>query len=220
MTTSSAFLMTRSVATNVNQPGSRQFTDPEIKEFLNQALGVIQMGLQSHGVRDVRAEATITLPLGTTSITTLTTPALPTGFASPIRLWEKNGDLWQDMNQVKDHLPQNATQGERLVWWEWRDQGIRFIGSTKAVDVKMQYRIAVTDIAYPSDTVALSNLTQVLVAKASAIAAVIAGLSTAQYFEDQYRLLFDQYLGIDAKYGQATGFRRKRRRLGLPAWRY
>jgi len=220
MATSSAFLMTRSVATNVNQPGSRQFTDPEIKEFINQALATIQMGLQSHGVRDIRAEATITLTALATSLTTATTPALPTGFASPIRLWEKNGDLWQDMYQVKDHLPQNAIQGERLIWWEWRDQGIRFVGATKNVDIKIHYRMNVTDVAYPTDTISLSNLTAVVVNKASALAATIAGLSTAQYFEDQYRLLFDQYLGIDAKHGQATGFRRKRRRIGLPVWRY
>ena len=220
MSTNSVFLMTRAVATNINQPGSRQFTDPEIKEHINRALGAIQMGLQSHGVKDIRAEATITLPAAATSITSATTPALPTGFASPIRLWEKNGDLWRDMTQVKDHLPQNAQQGERLVWWEWREQGLRFVGATQAIDVKIHYRMNVTDVAYPTDTISLSNLTEVIIAKASAIGAVIAGLSTAQYFEDQYRLLFDQYLGLDAKHGQATGFRRQRRRLGIPVWRY
>lgn len=220
MSTNSVFLMTRAIATNINQPGSRQFTDPEIKEHINRALGAIQMGLQSHGVKDIRAEATITLPAAATSITSATTPALPTGFASPIRLWEKNGDLWRDMTQVKDHLPQNAQQGERLVWWEWREQGLRFVGATQNIDVKIHYRMSVTDVAYPTDTISLSNLTEVIIAKASAIGAVIAGLSTAQYFEDQYRLLFDQCLGIDAKHGQATGFRRQRRRLGIPVWRY
>ena len=212
--------MTRSVATNVNQPGSRQFTDPEIKEILNRAPGVVQMGLQSHGVRDIRVEADITLPANTKSITSSTTPALPTGFASPIRLWEKNGDLWQDMFQAKDHLPLNAIPGDRLAWWEWRDQGLRFVGANVAVQIKVHYRTAVTDIAYPQDSISLSNLTEVIIAKASAIAAVIAGLSTAQYFEQQFQTLFDQYLSIDAKHGQATGFRRKRRRIGLPVWRY
>lgn len=220
MATTSAFLMTRAIANNVNQPGSRQFTDPEIKEFINRAVGAIQMGLQSHGVRDVRAEATITFPANATSLTSSTTPPLPTGFASPIRLWEKNGDLWQDMYQVKDHLPMNAIKGERLVWWEWREQGLRFVGATQNVSVKVHYRMAVTDISYPQDTISLSNLTEVIIAKTSALAAVIAGLSTAQYFEGQFQLLFDQYLGMDAKHGQATGFRRKRRRIGLPVWRY
>ncbi|MBK9968641.1 MAG: hypothetical protein IPP07_28750 [Holophagales bacterium] len=220
MATPSTFLMTRSVATNVNQPGSRQFTDPEIKEFLNRALGAVQMGLQSHGVRDIRVEADVTLPALAKSITSATTPALPTGFVSPIRLWEKNGDLWQDMMQSKDHLPLNAIPGERLAWWEWRDQGLRFVGATAAVSVKIHYRVAVTDLAYPQDSISLPNLTEVLIAKASALAAVIAGLSTAQYFEQQYQTLFDQYLSIDAKHGQATGFRRKRRRPSLPVWRY
>lgn len=220
MATSPVLLMTRAIATNVNQPGSRQFSDPEIKEFINRALGTIQMGLESHGVRDIRAEATITLPALATSITSSTTPALPSGFTSPIRLWEKNGDIWRDLTQVKDHLPLNATQGERLIWFEWRDQGLRFVGATQDVSVKMHFRIAVADVAYPSDAISLTNLTEVVIAKASGLAAAIAGLSTAQYFEDQYRLLFDQYLGIDAKYGQATGFRRKRRRIGLPVWRY
>ena len=220
MATSSAFLLTRAISNNVNQPGSRQFTEQEIKEFINRAVGAIQMGLESHGVRDIRAEATITVPALATSLTSTTTPPLPTGFTSPIRLWEKSNDVWLDMYQVKDHLPMNAIQGERLVWWEWRGQGIRFVGATQDVSVRIHYRIAATDISLPQDTVALSNLTEVIIAKTSAIAAVIAGLSTAQYFESQYQLLFDQYLGLDAKHGQATGFRRKRRRIGIPVWRY
>jgi len=159
MATPSTLLMTRSVATNVNQPGSRQFTDPEIKEFLNRALGVVQMGLQSHGVRDIRVEADITLPANTKSITSSTTPALPTGFASPIRLWEKNGDLWQDMFQAKDHLPLNAIPGDRLAWWEWRDQGLRFVGANVAVQIKVHYRMPLTIFSYPLDPLSLSILT-------------------------------------------------------------
>ena len=174
MSTSTLLLMTRAVANNVNQPGGRQFSDGEIKEFINRALGAIQMGLQSHGVRDIRAEATITLPALATALTATSTPPLPSGFAQPIRLWEKNGDVWIAMQQVNDHLPQNAVQGERLVWWEWRDQAIRFSGATQPVQVKIHYRAYVSDVAYPSETIPLSNLTETVIAKASAIAAAIS----------------------------------------------
>lgn len=220
MPTDSLHLMTREIATNINQPGKRNFTDPEIKSFVNRALGSIQLGLQSHGVKDVRFEATVTLPAAATSITASTTPALPTGFIAPLRLWEYHDGRWKDMQQVRDHLPLNATQSEMLVFWEWRDRALRFIGSTNNIQVKIHYRGAVDGVAKPSDTISLPNMTEIVISKASAIGSAIAELSTAQYWEDTYRLQFDQYLNVDAKYGQATGFRRKRRRFGLPVHRY
>lgn len=220
MPTDSLHLLTREIANNINHPGRRNFTDPEIKSFINRALGSVQLGLQSHGVRDVRFEATVTLPATATSITASTTPALPTGFIAPIRLWEYQNTFWKDMQQVRDHLPLNATQAEQLIFWEWRDRALRFIGSTSNVQVKIHYRGAVDGVTKPSDTINLPNLNEVIISKASAIGSALAELSTAQYWEDTYRQQFDQYLNVEAKHGQATGYRRKRRRFGLPVWRY
>ena len=220
MPTDSLHLLTREIANNINQPGKRNFTDPEIKSLVNRALGSIQLGLQSHGVRDVRFEATVTLPAAATSITSSTTPALPTGFIAPIRLWEYQNGNWKDMQQVRDHLPLNADQAEQLIFWEWRDRALRFIGSTNNTQVKIHYRGAVDGVTKPSDTINLPNMNEIVISKASAIGSALAELSTAQYWEDTYRLQFDQFLNVDAKYGQATGFRRKRRRFGLPVWRY
>ena len=220
MATDTLHLLTREIATNVNQKGKRNFSDPEIMSFVNRALGSIQLGLQSHGVRDVRFEATLTLPAAATSVTSTSNPALPTGFIAPIRIWEYQNGNWKDMQQVRDHLPLNATQAEQLISWEWRERALRFIGSTNNINLKIHYRGSVDGMSKPSDTINLPNLNEVIISKASAIASAIAELPTAQYWEDTYRLQFDQYLNVDAKYGQATGFRRKRRRFGLPVWRY
>lgn len=212
--------LTRAIATVINVPGSRQFNDPEIKEFINRALGWAQIRMRSSPVKDLRMEANVTLAQGDTSLAVGVVNELPSNFIIPIRLWEKQNGKWKEMAQSPDHLPINATPQEQLLWWEWRQGCLKFAGATQAIDLKIQYRGSIPEVTVPIDTIPINGLDEVIIAKACAIGGVIGGLAQAQYWESTASELLDRFIQTNMKPYQAVGFRRKRRRISLPPWRY
>lgn len=213
--------LTRSIASNINAPGKRQFTDPEIKELINRALGWAQSKMRSSPVKDLRFEATITVPTGTKSLSPGTTlPCLPSNFIIPIRLWEKQVGKWKEMTQSPDHLPINADPKESLLWWSWQGGDLRFVGANQDIDILVHYRGSIADVSIPSDVIDINGLDEVIICKASAIGSVIADLGQAQYWDSTASELLDRFIQVNMKPYQATGFRRKRRRISLPPWRY
>ena len=212
--------LTRSIATNINVPGGRQFTDPEIKEFINRAIGWAQVKMRSSPVKDLRFEDDISVTAGvkTLSVGTAATD-LPTNFIIPIRLWEKANGKWKEMTQSPDHLPINADPKESLLFWAWQAGKIAFVGSTNTIDVKIQYRGSIPEVTVPADTIAINGLDEVIINKASAVGCVIGKLDPS-YWEAQASELLDRFIQTNIKPYQAVGFRRKRRRISLPPWRY
>lgn len=212
--------LTRAVATVINVPGGRQFTDPEIKEFINRGLGWAQAKMRSSPVKDLRFEANLTLAAGDTKLAVGVTNELPTNFIIPIRLWEKQEGKWKEMSQSPDHLPINATAKEQLLWWEWREGKLCFTGATQNIDLKIQYRGSIPEVTVPLDTIPINGLDEVVIAKACAIGSVVGKLEQAQYWEGSASELLDRFISTNMKPYQAVGFRRKRRRISLPPWRY
>lgn len=213
--------LTRSIATNINVPGGRQFNDPEIKEFINRGVGWAQNRIRSSPLRDLRFEADVTVTAGTTSLSVGgVAPALPSNFAIPIRLWEKQEGKWKEMTTVGDHLPVNAVPKESLLWWSWEGGKIRFIGATQNIDVRIHYRGTIPEVTIPLDTLSVNGLDEIIIAKASAVGSVIGKLEQAQYWEATASELLDRFIQTGLKPLQSTGFRRKRRRISLPPWRY
>jgi hypothetical protein len=212
--------LTRAISTVINVPGKRQFTDPEIKDFINRAIGWAQVRMRSSPVKDLRFEASVTLAQGDTSLSVGTANELPSNFIIPIRLWEKQNGKWKEMSQSPDHLPINADPKDCLLWWEWREGKLKFIGATQAIDLKIQYRGSIPEVNVPLDTIPINGLDEVVIAKACAIGGVIGELNQAQYWESTASELLDRFIQTNMKPYQAVGFRRKRRRISLPPWRY
>jgi len=212
--------LTRAVATIINVPGGRQFNDPEIKEFINRGLGWAQTKMRSSPVKDLRFEANVTLTAGDTKLAVGVSNELPTNFIIPIRLWEKQEGKWKEMSQSPDHLPINATAKEQLLWWEWREGKLCFTGATQNIDLKIQYRGSIPEVTVPLDTIPINGLDEVVIAKACAIGSVVGKLEQAQYWEGSASELLDRFISTNMKPYQAVGFRRKRRRISLPPWRY
>jgi hypothetical protein len=204
----------------INVPGGRQFTDPEIKEFLNRAVGWAQQKLRSSPVKDLRQEVDLTLVTPAKSFTVGVLNELPTNFIIPIRLWEKQEGKWKEMTQARDHLPINAEPKEQLLWWAWQGGKLLFTGANQNVEVRIHYRGSIPELTIPLDTIPVNGLDEAVIAKAIAIGSVLGKLDQAQYWEGSATELLDRFIQVNIKPYQATGFRRKRRRISLPPWRY
>ena len=190
----------------------REISGPELKEIIDTAYETAILKLVAAGQNNIRLEAVLLgVPANTTVLTTATTPAIPSMIA-PIRLWERTngGSAWVPMQKVMDHLPVNAVPGMSLVWWEWRDNGIRFVGSTLPTDVKIHFGVRASTFTLPRDTFAVPDLVNPV--SFSAASTILGGNA---YYDsraaDEFRLIE----AIDSHVDNATPVRMKRRRAGI-----
>ncbi len=81
-------------------------------------------------------------------------PQLPTDLIVPLTLWERqsgtSNPLGDPMRQPNSGLT-SYSQGTYLDEWEWKNDGIRFRGSTQSQDVKIEYEKHLPKIAAPTD---------------------------------------------------------------------
>jgi len=186
-------------------------SDTRLKEFVNSAYEtlVLQMGVK--GLNNLRQEVTLlAVPANTTSLSPTTTPSVPSMLV-PIRIWERQngGSLWIDMQKVIDHLPVNSAPGTQLVWWEFRDQAIRFVGSTGLTDLKIHYTPRPADFQMPRDTFGFPDLVNPV-----AFLAASRALGGNEYYEACADKDLYSIAAIDTHLAQATPVRLRRRRLG------
>lgn len=189
----------------------KEISAPELKEVINASYTSAMLRMVTAGQNNIRPEVIVTVPANTLVLTTATTPAIPSMIA-PIRLWERatGSTTWVPMQKVIDHLPVNATQGPSLVWFEWRDGGLRFVGSTQPVDVKIHYGVRASEFNLPRDTFAIPDLVNPV--SFSAASAILGGNA---YYDsrasDELRMLE----AIDSHLDNITPVRMKRRRAGI-----
>src|ERR1700722_18183351 len=82
------------------------------------------------------------------SITDATAPPnqLPTDLLAPLNVWERasgSSDDLVEMADLTDHggLP-SQPQGSTLQCWEWRSDGMYFLGATQDVQIRLRYEKA------------------------------------------------------------------------------
>ncbi|HUJ40844.1 MAG TPA: hypothetical protein VLW54_09880 [Candidatus Acidoferrales bacterium] len=169
------------------------FTDSVLIPFVNSAYHQVQFEMANSGIETfVKDNVVLTVPAVTgvdpsiqvvcndtqNQMTTVApTPQLPTDMLVPVRLWERqtgSSEPFLPMYQRKDGLP-SETQQERLRYWEWRTDGIIFLGATQSNDIRLRYESVLPDVAQGSDTLQLRGAQDAIAFYAAALAAQSRG---------------------------------------------
>lgn len=130
------------------------------------------------------------------SITDTTAPPnqLPTDLLVPLKIWERqNGssDNFQEMTDLTDEggLP-SQPQGSSLIFWEWRSDGIYFIGSTVATQIRIRYQAIPADVTGPLASVLLRDGQNTM----ALLTAAAAGMSRGSPLAENYKEAGDDAL--------------------------
>jgi hypothetical protein len=177
------------------------FTDAVLIPLLNTAYHQLQFGLANVGVETfIKDDVVLTIPPTTAvdpslqvivndtanqSSTTSPTPPLPTDLLVPLRLWERttgSSEVFVPMVQKKDGLPSESQQ-VRLRYWEWRTDGLVFLGATQSNDVRMRYEVIYADIVQGSDPIQIRGAQDALAFYTAALAAKSRGSPLAADFQ-------------------------------------
>jgi len=181
----------------LNDVSGALFTDSVLLPYVNAAYRKAQRALANVGagafitdnVTFVVTAVTAADPSVQVSITDATAPPnqLPTDLLFPVKLWERpNGssDDFIEMTDLTLHggLP-SRPQGLILSVWEWRADGIYFLGATQDTQVRMRYQKALPDLSDATSPVLIRNAQEALAYAATAMAALARGSPLAETWD-------------------------------------
>src|SRR3984957_1528173 len=155
----------------LNDAAGNLFTDGVLLPYANSAYRKVQRALASvqsgtflsdDALLVVTAVSEVDASLQV-SITDATAPPnqLPTDLLVPLKLWERcNGssDNFVEMTDLTNHggLPSQA-QDMYLEYWEWRNDGIYFLGATQDIQIRLRYQKSYPDLTASDSPVLIRN---------------------------------------------------------------
>src|SRR5260370_270753 len=124
------------------------------------------------------------------AITDATAPPnqLPTDLLVPLKIWERrNGstDEFVEMVDLTRHggLPSRA-QSLTLSVWEWRADGLYFLGATQDTQIRLRYLKAYPDFTYATSPVLVRNAQEAIAYATAALAGWARGSPPAEKRDD------------------------------------
>jgi hypothetical protein len=215
--------ITSLVRSLLNDAAGALFTDAVLLPYVNsayrkaqRALANIQSGtFLSDDVLLVVTAVTQVDPSAQVSITDATAPPnqLPPDLLVPVKLWERcNGssDSFSEMTDLTDHdgLP-SEPQSTTLNYWEWRADGLYFLGATQDTQIRLRYQKSYPDLVDATSPVLIRQAQEVLAYGAAALAGMARGAPQAERWDAAAADALEDLVVRATQREQQTGRRRR-----------
>jgi hypothetical protein len=188
----------------LNDAAGNTFTDQLLIPFaqmayrrINKSLGNIKSAtyIQDNVLLIVPAIAAVDAS-AQVSITDATPPPnqLPVDLLVPLKVSERasgSTDDFQEMTDMTDEagLP-SQPQSTQLMYWEWRMDGLYFIGATQDTQIRLRYQATLGDVTSPVASVLLRDGQNTM----ALLTAAMAGLSRGSPLAGSYKTQGDDAL--------------------------
>ena len=112
---------------------------------------------------------------------------LPQNLLVPLKIWERPNLSAQDFIEMEDltskgGLP-SRVQGSTLGNWEWRTDGLYFIGATQDTQLRLRYQSAYPDLVGPNDFILVRFAQEALAYMTAGLAGMARGSPLATQME-------------------------------------
>jgi hypothetical protein len=114
------------------------------------------------------------------------------------------------MVDLTDHdgLP-SEPQGQALLYWEWRADGIYFLGATQDTQIRLRYQKSYPDLVDATSPVLIRNAQEVLAYAAAAMAGMARGAPQAERWDAAAADALEDLVVRATQREQQTGRRRR-----------
>lgn len=138
---------------------------------------------------------------------------LPSNLLVPLKLWERPNLSTQEFVLMTDltnkgGLP-SRLQGTSLGFFEWRTDGIYFIGATQDTQIRMRYQSAFPDLVGPNDVILIRFAQEALAYMAAGLAGMARGSPLAQSMEQLAVDAQEDVILANVRANQRQGVRRR-----------
>jgi hypothetical protein len=212
--------ITSFVRSLLNDAQGNLFTDAVLLPYVNSAYRKVQRAMGNAGAGGfLTDDALLVVPAVTAvdtslqvSITDATAPP-NTDLLLPLKLWERvNGssDDFVEMVDLTRHggLP-SRPQSLTLSVWEWRSDGIYFLGATQDTQIRLRYLKAYPDLTDATSPVLVRNSQEALAFAGAALAGWARGSPLAEKWDDAAADAIEDLIIQAVKREQQTGRRRR-----------
>ncbi|MGC1186895.1 MAG: hypothetical protein WA871_05835, partial [Candidatus Acidiferrales bacterium] len=163
--------ITSLVRSLLNDAAGNLFTDTLLLPYANAGYRKVQRALANIGSASFLTDDVLLVvpavsavdPSMQVSITDSTAPPnqLPPDLLVPVKLWERpsgTNDDFAEMIDMTDHggLP-SQEQGSVLGVWEWRSDGLWFLGATQDTQIRLRYQASLPDLTDSTSPVLIRN---------------------------------------------------------------
>ena len=215
--------ITALVRSLLNDAAGNLFTDAVLLPYVNSAYRKVQRALANiesgtfltdnvllvvPAVAQADASAQV-------SITDGTAPPnqLPTDLLVPMKLWERaNGssDDFIEMTDLTGHdgLP-SEPQAPMLRYWEWRADGLYFLGATRDTQIRLRYQKSYPDLADATSPVLVRHAQEAIAYAAAAMAGAARGAPQAERWDGAAADAIEDLLVRATQRDQQTARRRR-----------
>jgi hypothetical protein len=189
--------ITSLVRSLLNDSQGNLFTDSVLMPYVNAAYRKTQRALANVGAGAfITDNATFIVPAvsavdpsAQVAITDATAPPnqLPTDLLVPVKLWERPAESSQEFAEMVD-LTQHGGLPSReqdlvLSVWEWRADGLYFLGATQDTEVRLRYLKMLPDLTDATSPVLIRNAQEALAYAGAAMAALARGSPLAAQWD-------------------------------------
>lgn len=204
----------------LNDQAMQTFTYAVQIPYLKMALGELREYMQLANVPVTnRVDSILQIPAGTTEISFITTPALPTDLIEVQQCWERvsEGYPWTPMIR-KEFLP-HWLDGQvyySFLVWAWYNNAIHLPPSVQINELKLDYIAQTDQVTDENSQLELINGQSFLNYRTAALVAEYAGENKTR--ADDLNLnaqnALDRLMGIESKARQPIAIRRRPFRMG------
>lgn len=136
---------------------------------------------------------------------------LPTNLLKPLRIWERQSgstDEFVEMTNLTEQggLP-SVEQGQTLGVWEWRQDGIYFIGATVPVQIRLRYEAYMADLVDGTSSLLLRNTREQIAFPAAVLAGKSRGAEIPPEFTQMGEDALEDVLNLTTRQLQRKNFR-------------
>jgi hypothetical protein len=207
----------------LNDAAGNLFTDAVLLPYVNVGYRKTQRALANVGsgtflsddallvvtaIAEVDASAQV-------SITDATAPPnqLPPDLLVPVKLWERasgSTDEFVEMTDMTDHdgLP-SQEQSLTLDYWEWRADGLYFLGATQDTQIRLRYQKSYPDLVDATSPVLIRQAQEALAYAAAAMAGAARGAPQAARWDAAAADALDDLVVRATQREQQSGRRRR-----------
>jgi len=215
--------ITALVRSLLNDSQGNLFTDAILLPYANSAYRKLQRALGNAGaggfIQDdallVVTAVTQVDPSVQVSLSDATAPPnqLPTDLLAPLKLWERPNGSAQDFVEMVDltrhgGLP-SRPQDSTLSVWEWRADGIYFLGATQDTQIRLRYVKAYPDFTDATSPVLVRNAQEAIAYATAALAGWARGSPLAEKWDEAASDALEDLVAAAVRREQQSARRRR-----------
>jgi hypothetical protein len=201
--------VTTEVQALLNDTGAILYSAERILPFVNKAYRECQDALNLHGLSNLKEEsAAMTVLAGAIIVT-----SPPSDMLRPTEIAERTVGSTSPYTLMDERSwPPEEIQSERLNYWVWREEAIKFLGATTDRSIRIRYLKQLSALTGDSSILLITNSVTFLAARAAGLVARYVGEnnSRADDLDQDAQDRLEALIRLNVRMNQATPTRRQR----------